>query len=99
MPSAVHGIGSGLVVPDLAGVPSSPASGGEFHSFFQDAVQRVDGFQKEAAQSIDKLLSGESEEVHQTVLAAQKAELSLELFLQMKNKVVQAYQEVMRMQL
>jgi flagellar hook-basal body complex protein FliE len=94
----IQGIGSGLAVPELAS-PATPASGAEFHSFFQDAVQRVDDFQKNAAQSVDKLLSGETEEVHQTVLAAQRAELSLEFFLQVKNKAVQAYQEVMRMQL
>lgn len=94
----VQGISSGFSFPELAGSKSA-GSGGDFHSFFQDAVQRVDDFQKNASQSVDKLLSGESEEVHQTVLAAQKAELSLEFFLQVKNKAVQAYQEVMRMQL
>jgi flagellar hook-basal body complex protein FliE len=94
----IQGIGSGFALPDLAGAAPS-ASAGDFRSFFQDAVQRVDDFQKNAAQSMDKLLSGETEEVHQTVLAAQRAELSLEFFLQVKNKAVQAYQEVMRMQL
>jgi flagellar hook-basal body complex protein FliE len=38
-------------------------------------------------------------ELHSTVLAAQKAELSFEMFLQMRNKVVQAYQEIMRSQI
>ncbi|MCL4851471.1 MAG: flagellar hook-basal body complex protein FliE, partial [Bryobacteraceae bacterium] len=42
--------------------------------------------------------SGEAEEVHQAVLATQQAELAFEMFLQVRNKVVQAYQEVMRMQ-
>jgi flagellar hook-basal body complex protein FliE len=98
MPVPIQGIGSGLTVPDLARTTPSVSSG-DFHSFFQDAVQRVDDFQKNAAQSVDKLLSGETEEVHQTVLAAQRAELSLEFFLQVKNKAVQAYQEIMRMQL
>lgn len=94
----IQGVGAAAGIPGITrGV--SPVDGGEFHSVFQDAVQRVDSFQKDAAHSIERLLSGESEEVHSTVLAAQKAELSLELFLQMKNKVVQAYQEVMRMQL
>ena len=99
MISPVQGPGSPIALPDLPGTTPAAASGGDFRSFFQDAVERVDQFQKTATQSVDQLLSGESEEVHQTVLAAQRAELSLEFFLQVKNKAVQAYQEVMRMQL
>ncbi len=53
----------------------------------------------EAAQSVENFLSGEGEELHTTVLATQRAELSFELGLQVRNKVVQAYQEIMRMQL
>ena len=98
MPSPIQGIVAGMAVPELG--RSNPSStGGDFHSLFEDAVRRVDEYQKDAAQSIDKVMSGESEEVHKTILAAQRAELSLEFFLQMKNKAVQAYQEVMRMQM
>jgi flagellar hook-basal body complex protein FliE len=94
----IQGISAGVRMPEMVS-PAAAVQDSGFHSVFQDAVAGVDGVQKDAAQSIERLLSGESEEVHQTVLAAQRAELSLELFLQMKNKVVQAYQEVMRMQL
>ncbi len=48
---------------------------------------------------MNAFLRGESEEVHKVALDAQRAELSLEMFLQMRNKVVQAYQEIMRTQL
>ena len=44
-------------------------------------------------------LLGENEELHKVAAATQQAELSFDLFLQVKNKVVQAYQEIMRMQL
>lgn len=54
---------------------------------------------KEAAQSVENFLSGEGEELHTTVLATQRAELSFELGLQVRNKIVQAYQEIMRMQM
>ena len=40
----------------------------------------------------------QSEELHATALAVQRAELAFDLFLQARNKVVQAYQEIMRMQ-
>jgi flagellar hook-basal body complex protein FliE len=45
---------------------------------------------------VDRFLSGEGEDVHTTVLAVQRATLSFDLFLQARNKVVSAYQELMR---
>jgi flagellar hook-basal body complex protein FliE len=54
---------------------------------------------KQAAdQGIERVLSGDGEELHTAVLATQHAEMAFELFMQVRNKVTQAYQEVMRMQ-
>jgi flagellar hook-basal body complex protein FliE len=44
-------------------------------------------------------MNGETEEIHQVILAGQRAEIAFETFLQVRNKAVQAYQEVMRMQM
>ena len=71
---------------------------GSFGSAFQDAIARVEHQRVEARASLDRFLSGEGEELHQVAIATQKAELSFEMFQQVRNKVVQAYQEVMRMQ-
>jgi flagellar hook-basal body complex protein FliE len=94
-----------ITAPGLAPIapiitPSvTPGTGGAaFHSAFADAVAKVDNFQQNAQASVDRFLSGESEELHQVALAAQRAELSFEMFMQVRNKVVAAYQEVMRMQ-
>ncbi len=89
------------VTPILA--PATPTlgltgTGKEFQSIFTDAVAKVESFQKNAQQSVDRFLSGEGEEIHTVALAAEQASLSFDLFLQMRNKVVSAYQEVMRMQ-
>ena len=65
---------------------------------FTRSLQEVEAFQNQAANSTERFLSGESEDLHTVAIAAQKAELSFEMFLQVRNKVVQAYQEVMRMQ-
>jgi flagellar hook-basal body complex protein FliE len=48
---------------------------------------------------VERFLSGEGEDLHTTVLATTQAELSFNMFLQMRNKVVSAYQEIMRMQI
>jgi flagellar hook-basal body complex protein FliE len=48
---------------------------------------------------VQKFLRGDSDELHSTILATQKAELAFQLGLQVRNKVVDAYQEIMKMQM
>jgi flagellar hook-basal body complex protein FliE len=90
-------------VEPLATPPSPPrtAKPGEasFGSLFAQAVQRVEQTHLESKEKVDRLLRGEDQELHEVVLASQRAELSFEYFLQVRNKVVQAYQEIMRMQM
>jgi flagellar hook-basal body complex protein FliE len=87
---------SPVSMPDKA---VAGARGTGFQEVFAGAVRDVEGFGKAASQSMERFLAGEGEELHTTALAAQRAELAFELFLQTRNKVVQAYQEIMRMQL
>ena len=89
---------SPIVMPAAAPALAGATGGAAFHNVFADAVQKVDAFQKNAGASVERFLSGEGEEIHGVALAAQRAELSFELFMQVRNKVVTAYQEVMRMQ-
>jgi len=78
---------------------SNSSSPGTFQSVLSDAIGRVNQFQENSQNAIEKFLSGEDEEVHKVALATQQAELSFDLFMQVRNKVVSAYQEVMRMQM
>jgi flagellar hook-basal body complex protein FliE len=87
-----------IVAPEMIRIPAAAGSG-DFRALFESAVQGVEKFQAQAAQSAGRFLSGESEELHQTALDTQRAELAFEMFLQVRNKVVQAYQEIMRMQM
>ncbi len=82
-----------------AGAAASPSAREGFGGIFKEALTQVAGQQQQAEASMNAFLRGESEEVHKVALDAQRAELSLEMFLQMRNKVVQAYQEIMRTQL
>ena len=74
------------------------AAGGGFGAALTQAIEGVQRVQDQGAQAVGKFLSGENQELHTTVLAAQRAELSFDLFLQVRNKIVAAYQEIMRMQ-
>ena len=98
MPAPIAPI-SAPVLADPLGKAAQPASGASFKDAFASAVQSVEAFTQNANASVGRLLSGEGEELHTTVLATQQAELSFELFTQMRNKVVSAYQEIMRMQM
>jgi flagellar hook-basal body complex protein FliE len=71
---------------------------GEFGGLLQESIARVEALRAGSGEAVGRMLSGEGGELHQVALAAQQAELAFELFLQVRNKVVQAYQEVMRMQ-
>jgi flagellar hook-basal body complex protein FliE len=80
------------------GQTTTPASA-DFSSLLQAAYQRVEHSGAQASRMVDQFLSGESQDLHSVALAGQRATLQFEMLLQVRNKIVQAYQEVMRMQL
>jgi flagellar hook-basal body complex protein FliE len=90
---------SGVALPSAIRPAGQPASNGAFQDVLSGAMSRVESFGQNASASVERFLSGENEELHTTILATQQAELSFELFLQARNKVVSAYQEIMRMQM
>jgi flagellar hook-basal body complex protein FliE len=88
-----------LSVTGLAG-PSAPAGSSEgFGKFLQSAMNNVQALNNEASDAVQKFTSGQNQELHTVALSTQRAELAFELGLQVRNKVVSAYQEVMKMQL
>ena len=90
---------SGVALPDLIRPAGQSHSNGAFQQVLSGAIQKVESFGQNASASVERFLSGENEELHTTNLATQQAELSFDLFLQARNKVVSAYQEIMRMQM
>jgi flagellar hook-basal body complex protein FliE len=93
-----------IAVPELVtshgtiGNDAAP-SGASFGSALTDAIGALEQFQQNAGTSVSQFLSGQDEEIHKVALATEQASLSFDLFLQVRNKVVSAYQEVMRMQM
>jgi flagellar hook-basal body complex protein FliE len=87
-------------LPDTAQVGSSSAGSGSgaFGSLLESMIGRVQQSQTQAQQAAESFLTGGNEELHSVALAAQRAELQFDLFLQVRNKAVSAYQEIMRMQ-
>ena len=69
-----------------------------FGEFLTDALKKTNELQLESDKMNAALAAGRIEDVSQVVVAAQKAEISIQLALQLRNRATQAYQEIMRMQ-
>lgn len=69
-----------------------------FGSMIKDAVDSIDSTQKNAEQEISKAVTGESPDLHKTIIALQSADLKFQLGLQVRNKLIGAFDEIMRMQ-
>ena len=82
-----------------SGAVQDKTAGPEFANLLKDAMSRVEAAGAEAGRAVDSFLTGGPEDLHSVALAGQKAALQFEMLLQVRNKIVQAYQEVMRMQL
>jgi flagellar hook-basal body complex protein FliE len=82
----------------VQGPGQSAATGGGFGKAMADALDGVGALQNAAHASAESFMNGETEEIHKVALDQQKAAISLDLFLQVRNKVVSAYQEIMKMQ-
>ena len=91
---------SSIALPDaISPAAAGSASGGAFQDVLTSAIQRVESLGNDASNSVQKFLSGEGGELHTAVLASQRAELGFDMFLQVRNKVIGAYQEIMKMQM
>jgi flagellar hook-basal body complex protein FliE len=99
MSSPISPISVGGLSPAMLQSPAEASRPGAFQSALKSAMGRVEELRNTASQSVERLLAGESRELHETVLTTHRAELDFDLFFQVRAKVVQAYQEVMRMQI
>jgi len=91
-------------VSAIASVPSAIPIGeasqpGAFRKVLEGTIGTLESMNNDAGTAVQKFLSGQNEDLHTTVLATQQAEMAFELGLQVRNKVVSAYQEIMKMQL
>jgi flagellar hook-basal body complex protein FliE len=78
--------------------PSRKSEGPSFDDTLKGLVGDVDKMQKTAEETTRRMLTGEVEDVHQVMLAMEEAQTSFQLMMEIRNKLVDAYREVMRMQ-
>ncbi|MFK7872954.1 MAG: flagellar hook-basal body complex protein FliE [Oligoflexales bacterium] len=83
--------------PLQANFEESSGQTASFSETLKEAVNSVDESQKNADQMASHIASGKTENIHETMLALSQAELSFNLMVQVRNRALEAYQEVMRM--
>jgi len=86
-------------IPLSLGTRPSGAQEGKasFGTLLKDAISTANDLQQKSDLEIQKIMTGESDELHTAVVAMQRADLSFQMMMQVRNKIVQAYQEVLRM--
>jgi len=77
---------------------SRPDGRPSFNEVIGDLIKDVDRMHKTAEQTTEKLITGELEDVHQVMIAMEEAQISFRLLMELRNKMVEAYREVMKMQ-
>lgn len=102
MTSPIGGIGPGrLQGPDSRGIPMGPepTGGKSFAETMADALSDVSNTQDEARTTIESMIRGDRElNVHEIMALSEEASLSLELLVEMRNKLTEAYRSIMNMQ-
>ncbi len=71
----------------------------DFRNTLEKAIQDINELQKEAETMTELFVQGDITDLHQVMVAGQKARLGLELLLEVRNRLFEGYQEIMRMQL
>jgi flagellar hook-basal body complex protein FliE len=93
---------SGLAGNSAVGMPSPAGSvagaPAPFSDLLTDAVGQVSQLEDQARLAVDGLMTGSGVDVHQAMIATEKASMAFELALAVRNKAVQAYQQVIGMQ-
>ena len=77
---------------------SQNIGGKSFADTLSESINKVNTLQKESDTLMQKLATGESKNIPEVMVAAEKADIALKLMVQVRNKVIDAYSEIMKMQ-
>ncbi len=91
---SIAGIGAG---PEAPGKPAEKGSG-SFAQVLKSSLAEVNAMQQKADAQISALATGDKASMHETMIAMEQADVSFRFIMQVRNKIVEAYQEILRMQ-
>ena len=103
MPGATPLPATGIEMPSelglTHGVTSAQPTGNSFASMLGNLVSDVNAKQNISAQAVSALQSGQTVPLHQAVIAMEEANVSFQLMVEVRNRLLESYQEIMRMQI
>jgi flagellar hook-basal body complex protein FliE len=101
MDKNVQGIGQQLSTSDLLQGKSKTAKteGKDFGDVLKETLNEVNELQKEGQKAMSDIATGQVKDLHQAAIAIDKAELSMKMMLEVRNKAINAYKEILRTQI
>jgi flagellar hook-basal body complex protein FliE len=96
-PLSLSGLRPGLPAPAGAAAPTTTSAGEDFATALRAQLKQVNEMQSEADANVQKLVTGESASMVDVFAAARKAQVAFGLLMEMRNKLVDAYQELQNM--
>ena len=104
--TSVHSFGPGAALASgradagkNSAIAPAPASGaGPFSGVLRSVIEQTSDLDAKASQAVTGMMNGSGVEVHDALIATQKANMAFELALQLRNKAVGAYQQMLNMQ-
>ena len=91
------GIGA-LIGPDAAQKQNDSQNSASFENMLAQSLKEVNRLHNEADEAIENLAAGKQKNIHETMIALEKADVAFQLLMQVRNKIISAYETIMRMQ-
>lgn len=97
----IQSIGTNSILNNLniSNTTEEKTNGTSFSNVLSDAISKVNDSEVNANNKIESLIKGEDVEMHEVMLAMQESVLSLQALIEVRNKTVEAYQEISKLQL
>lgn len=84
--------------PGIEKLQDAQGSGPGFGQMLENSIEKVNEHQTAANEAIKELVAGKNKNIHETMLMIERADSSFKLMMQVRNKMLEAYKEIMRMQ-
>jgi len=92
------GDASKIAATELPSISNVSSGGGSFSATLGQMISEVGAKSAASSQAVEGLISGQNVSLHQTMIAMEEASLSFQLMVEVRNKLLESYQELMRMQ-
>lgn len=92
----LQGISNALEQVTNAQTRDKNSGGNDFENVLLESINKVNKLQVEANKAVQDLAAGKNESIHETMIAMEKASISFQMMMQIRNKIIDAYQEILK---